>query len=192
MLQAAVQKLLNFWTGGFAYCALTMPSDPLAIIGDIEPRRMINRKGFVLFSNTRSMANERPVGAMWSEKMESGVVLHMRVGTSVDMMLTLPNAEVAAQAGAQPRSNLVLATMRFQRIAKGSTSSGQSWEGFMPGETKAQIAAQAEDLVRAIAEGRLSRPLLAGGAGFLRYPAMASISRLAHLLKAVEDGLKVR
>jgi hypothetical protein len=114
------------------------------------------------------------------------------VGTGADVMLTLPNAEVAAQAETQLRSTLAMATTRFQRIAKGTTSSGQSWEGFMPGETKAQIAAQAEDLVRAIAEGRLSRPLLAGVAGFLHYPAMASISRLAYLLKAVEDGLKVR
>jgi hypothetical protein len=85
-----------------------------------------------------------------------------------------------------------MAAMRFQRIAKGSTSSGQSWEGFMPEETKADIAAQGEDLVRGISEGRLGRPLLAGVAGFLHYPVMASTARLAHLLKAVENVLQVR
>ena len=54
----------------------------------------------------------------------------------------------------------------------------------MPEETKAHIAAQAEDLVKAISEGRLSRALLAEVASFLHYPAMASTSRLAYLLKA--------
>ncbi len=92
---------------------------------------MINRAGFVLLSNTRSMANERPVGAIWSEEMESGVVLHMRVGTSADVMLTLPSAEVAAQAEAQLRSTLAMATMRFQRAAKDTLSRGQLWEGCM-------------------------------------------------------------
>jgi hypothetical protein len=93
-------------------------------------------------------------------------------------MLTLPNAEVAAQAEAQLRSTLAMATMQFQRIAKETTPSGKPWEGFMPEETKAHIAEHAEDLVRAIAEGRLSRPLLAEAASFLHYPAMASTSRL--------------
>src|SRR5215204_5762896 len=99
------------------------------------------------------MADERSVGTVWSEESEDGVILHMCVGTGADVMLTLPNAEVAAQAETQLRSTLAMATMRFQRVAKGSTSSGQSWEGFMPGKTKAQIALQAEDLVRAISEG---------------------------------------
>ena len=44
--------------------------------------------------------------------------------------------------------------------------------------------------MKAISEGRLSRPLLAEVASFLHYPAMASTSRLAYLLKAVEDALK--
>ena len=44
--------------------------------------------------------------------------------------------------------------------------------------------------MRAIAEGRLSRALLAEAASFLHYLAMASTSRLAHLLEAVEDALK--
>ena len=51
--------------------------------------------------------------------------------------------------------------MRFQRVAKATSSSGKSWEGFMPEETKAEIAAQAADLVRAISEGRLGRALKA-------------------------------
>jgi hypothetical protein len=119
-------------------------------------------------------------------------VLHMYVGTGADVMLTLPNAEVAAQAEAQLRSTLAMATIWFQRVAKGTTSSGKSWEGFMPEETKADIAAQAEDLVRAIAESRLSRALLAEAASFLHYPAMASTSRLAYLLKAFDAALKAR
>jgi hypothetical protein len=138
------------------------------------------------------MVNERPVGTVWSEETENGVVLHMRVGTGADVMLTLPNAEVAAQAEAQLRSTLAMATMRFQRVAKDTRSSGKSWEGFMPEETTAEIAAQAEALARAIAEGRLSRALLAEVAGFLHYPAMASTSRLAYLLKAVEDELRLQ
>src|SRR5215211_6948144 len=136
------------------------------------------------------MADKRSVGTVWSEESEDGVVLHMCVGTSADVMLTLPTAEVATQAEAQLRSTLAMATMRFQRIAKETTSSGKLWEGFMPEETKAHIAEQAEDLVKAISEGRLSRALLAEVASFLHYPAMASTSRLAHLLKAVEDALK--
>jgi hypothetical protein len=116
----------------------------------------------------------------------------MRVGTGADVMLTLPNAEVAAQAEAHLRSTLAMATMRFQRVAKDTRSTGKVWEGFMPEETKAHIAEQAEDLVRPISEGRLGRPLLAEIASFLRYPAMASISRLAYLLKAVKDALKRR
>ena len=136
------------------------------------------------------MADERSVGTVWSEESADGVVLHMCVGTGADVMLTLPNAEVAAQAEAQLRSTLAMATMRFQRIAKETPSSGQSWEGFMPQETKAHITEQAEDLVKAISEGRLSRALLAEVASFLHYPAMASTSRLAYLLKAVEDALK--
>jgi hypothetical protein len=136
------------------------------------------------------MADERSVGTVWSEESEDGVVLHMCVGTGADVMLTLPNAEVAAQAEAQLRSTLTMATMRFQRIAKETPSSGKLWEGFMPEETKAHITEQAEDLVKAISEGRLSRALLAEVASFLHYPAMASTSRLAYLLKAVEDALK--
>lgn len=135
------------------------------------------------------MASEQSVGAVWREETDNGVVLHMRVGTGADMVLTLPNAEVAAQAEAQLRSTLAMATMRFQRIAKETTSSGKSWEGFMPQETKAHVAAQAEHLVKAISEGRLSRALLAEVASFLHYPAMASTSRLAYLLKAIEDAL---
>src|SRR5215203_671944 len=42
----------------------------------------------------------------------------MCVGTGADVMLTLPNAEVAAQAEAQLRSTLAMATMQFQRVAK--------------------------------------------------------------------------
>src|SRR4051812_42782095 len=99
------------------------------------------------------MVNERPVGIVWSEETDNGVVLHMRVGTGADVMLTLPNAEVAAQAEAQLRSTLAMATLRFQRVAKNTRSSGKVWEGF------------------------------------LHYPAMASTSRLVHLLKAVEDKL---
>ena len=139
---------------------------------------------------TDNIADERSIGTVWSEELEDGVVLHMCVGTGADVMLTLPNAEVAAQAEAQLRSTLAMATLRFQRIAKETTSGGKSWEGFMPQETKVHVAAQAEDLVKAIAEGRLSRPLLAEAASFLHYPAMASTSRLAYLLKAVEDALK--
>jgi hypothetical protein len=135
------------------------------------------------------MASEQSVGAVWREETDNGVVLHMRVGTGADMVLTLPNAEVAAQAEAQLRSTLAMATMRFQRIVKETTSSGKSWEGFMPQETKAHVAAQAEHLVKAISEGRLSRALLAEVASFLHYPAMASTSRLAYLLKAIEDAL---
>ena len=49
------------------------------------------------------MANERSVGSIWTEPTEDGVVLHMFVGTGADVMLTLPNADVAAQAeGATP------------------------------------------------------------------------------------------
>src|SRR5919112_2057094 len=136
------------------------------------------------------MVNERSVGTVWSEESENGVMLHMCVGTGADVMLTLPNAEVAAQAEAQLRSTLAMATMRFQRVAKSTSSSGQSWESFMPQETKAEIALQAKDLVRAISEGRLSRALLAETASFLHYPAMASTAPLAYLLKAVEDALK--
>ena len=46
--------------------------------------------------------------------------------------------------------------------------------------------------MKAISDGRLDRALLAEVTSFLHYPAMASISRLAYLLKAVEDALKVR
>src|ERR671917_275174 len=105
------------------------------------------------------MADERSIGTVWSEESEDGVVLHMCVGTGAEMMLTLPNAEVTAQAETQLGSTLTMATMRFQRIAKETPSSGKSWEGFIPQETKAEIAVQAADLVRAISEGRLSRAL---------------------------------
>ncbi len=62
----------------------------------------------------------------------------------------------------------------------------------MPEKTKAHIAAQAEILVKAISDGRLSRPLLSEVASFLHYPAMASTSRLAYLLKAFEAVLNAR
>ena len=62
----------------------------------------------------------------------------------------------------------------------------------MPEETKAHIAAQVENLVRATADGRLSRLLLSEIASFLPYPAMASISRLAYLLKVFKVALKLR
>src|SRR5687767_4780973 len=101
----------------------------------------------------------------------------MRVGTGADVMLTLPNAEVVAQAEAQLRSTLAMATMRFQRVAKETTSSGRSWEGFMPQETKVHIVAQVEDLVTAISDGQFDRALLAEVASFLHDPAMASTSR---------------
>src|SRR5215211_2264970 len=123
-----------------------------------------------LTSGRGHMVNERPVGTVWSEEAEDGVVLHMRAGTGADVMLTLPNAEVAAQAEAQLRSTLAMATMRFQRIATDTTSSGKSWEGFAPEESKTDIAAQAEALARAISEGRLGRPLLSEIASFLHYP----------------------
>jgi len=64
-----------------------------------------------------------------------------------------------------------MATMRFQQAAKDTPSSGQSWEGFIPKETKAQVVARAEDLVRAISGGHLGRPLLSEVASFLHYPA---------------------
>ena len=92
------------------------------------------------------MANERSVGAVWSEATDDGVVLHMCIGTGADMTLTLPNAQVAAQAEAQLRSTLAMATMGFKRIAKATTSGGKPWEGFMPQETKAHVAKQAEAL----------------------------------------------
>ena len=56
---------------------------------------------------------ERPVGTVWLEETNNGVVLHMRVGTGADVMLTLPNAEVAAQAEAQLRSTLAMAALRL-------------------------------------------------------------------------------
>jgi hypothetical protein len=135
------------------------------------------------------MANERSVGTVWSETTDDGVVLHMCIGTGADMTLTLPNTQVAAQAEAQLRSVLAMATMQFKRVAKDTTSTGKAWEGFMPQETKADIAEHAEALVKAISNGRLDRALLAEVTSFLHYPAMAPISRLAYLLKAVEDAL---
>jgi hypothetical protein len=78
------------------------------------------------------MTSERSVGVVWSEETDNGVTLHMRVGTGADVMLTLPNASVAAQAEAQLCSVLAMATMQFQRVAKETTSGGTLWEGFMP------------------------------------------------------------
>src|SRR3954454_14518250 len=102
-------------------------------MGDIEPRSVLVTGGVLsLLPNGRSMTNERSVRTIWSEGTENGIVLHMRVGTGADVMLTLPNAEVAAQAEAQLRSTLAMATMRFQRVAKDTPSSGKSWEGFLP------------------------------------------------------------
>jgi hypothetical protein len=138
------------------------------------------------------MTSERSVGVVWSEETENGVTLHMRVGTGADVMLTLPNASVAAQAEAQLRSVLAMATMQFQRVAKETTSGGTLWEGFMPEETKAHIAEQAEALVKTISDGRLDRPLLSAVASFLHYPAMASLSRLAYLVKAIHAALNGR
>jgi hypothetical protein len=133
---------------------------------------------------------------VWSEKTEDGVVLHMRVGTGADVMLTLPNAEVAAQAEAQLRSTLAMATMRFQRVGKETTSGGKSWEGFMPEETKAHIAAQAEDIVRATSDGRFNRALLAEVASFAasvpfeggRGRTEGSANRLGHEPLAAPGG----
>jgi len=138
------------------------------------------------------MTSERSVGVVWSEETENGVVLHMRVGTGADVMLTLPNASVAAQAEAQLCSVLAMATMQFQRVAKETTSGGTLWKGFMPEETNAHIAEQAEAFAKTISNGRLDRPLLSAVASFLHYPAMASLSRLAYLLKAFEAALKDR
>src|SRR3954453_21377934 len=59
-----------------------------------------------------------------------------------------------------------MATMQFQRIAKETTSGGTLWEDFMPQETKAQIAEQADALVKTISDGRLDRPLLSAVASF--------------------------
>jgi hypothetical protein len=47
--------------------------------------------------------------------------------------------EVVAQADAQLRSTLAMAIMRFQRVAKGTTYSGKSWDGFMPDETSTTV-----------------------------------------------------
>ena len=71
------------------------------------------------------MTSERSVGVVWSEETENGVTLHMRVGTGADVMLTLPNASVAAQAEAQLCSVLAMATMQFQRVAKETTSAAR-------------------------------------------------------------------
>src|SRR4051794_6605829 len=109
------------------------------------------------------MMRERPVGTVWLEETNNGVVLHMRVGTGADVMLTLPNASVAAQAEAQLCSVLAMATMQFQRVAKETTSGGTLWKGFMPEETNAHIAEQAEALVKPISDGRLDRPAPLGG-----------------------------
>ena len=57
-----------------------------------------------------------------------------------DVMLTLPNAAVAAQAEVQLRSVLAMAAMQFQRVAKETTSSGKSWEGFMPVASTSRLA----------------------------------------------------
>ena len=62
---------------------------------------------------------ERPVGTVWLEETNNGVVLHMRVGTGADVMLTLPNAAVAAQAEAQLRSVLAMAAMQFSAGREG-------------------------------------------------------------------------
>ena len=67
--------------------------------GNEAPRREI--AGFYSSLNGHRMANEWSIGTIWSEEAESGLVLHIRVGTGADVMLTLPNAEVAAQAEAR-------------------------------------------------------------------------------------------
>src|SRR3954469_19760556 len=85
-----------------------------ATTGRNEPRRAHIRGEL--------MASERSVGVVWSEETDNGVVLHMRVGTGADVMLTLPNAAVAAQAEAQLRSVLAMAAMQFQQVAKETTS----------------------------------------------------------------------
>jgi hypothetical protein len=133
------------------------------------------------------MADERSVGTVWLEEYEGGVVLHMRVGTGADLMLRMPPWPH------KPKRNFArsLPWLRcsFQRVAKETTSSGKSWEGFIPQETKAHVAAQAEALVKTISDSRLSRALLAEVARFLHYPVMAPTARLAYMLKAVEDAL---
>ena len=85
-----------------------------------------------------------------------------------------------------------MATMQFKRAAKETASGGALWEGFMPQETKAHIAEQAEALVKTISDGRFDRPLLSAVASFLHYPAMASLSGLAYLLKAFDAALNGR
>jgi len=50
----------------------------------------------------------------------------MRVGSGADVILTLPDAEVATQTEEQLRSTLAMASMLFQRIAKEIASSGKS------------------------------------------------------------------
>ena len=110
--------------------------------------------------------------------------------------MTAPGVRYAQQGFAHALSGSVLhhtpGTQPFQRVAKGTRSSGKTWEGFMPEETKADIAGQAEAIARTISEGRLDRALLAEIASFLHYPAMASTSRLAYLLKAFEAVLQAR
>lgn len=73
----------------------------------------------------------------------------------------IPNANVAAQAEAQLRSVLAIAMMQFQRAAKVTTSGGKLWEAFMPEETKAHIAEQAEALVKTISDGGLLQGMAA-------------------------------
>jgi hypothetical protein len=81
------------------------------------------------------LAHERPPRKAWRAssqsarsgvRTQSAVALHMRVGSSADVILTLPDAEVATQAEEQLRSALAMASMRFQRIAKETASSGKS------------------------------------------------------------------
>jgi len=79
-----------------------------------------------------SLMSARKAGRTSSQPARSGVrtqsavALHMRVGSGADVILTLPNAEVATQTEEQLRSTLAMASMLFQRIAKEIASSGKS------------------------------------------------------------------
>jgi hypothetical protein len=56
---------------------------------------------------------DRSVGTVWSEETDNGIVLHMCEGTGADVMLTLPNAEVVAQAEALVERRAVAAGQRM-------------------------------------------------------------------------------
>jgi hypothetical protein len=80
--------------------------------------------------------------------------------------LTLPNAQVAAQAEAHLRSTFAMATMQFQWIAKETSSSGKSWEGFTPEEAQAQTSSNMAEAVPPTPEPARARcPLGEEGTG---------------------------